>query len=147
MLKIVSALSNETYSFFINLMKVADDKDFYVDGNWSNVNNSNIFSTSNFSNLYMDKYSCYAKCKWAYNYRCNYIIIDGNTCYFASNTHLSGLMNNSDKFSENAILVKSNGKDQLFFIFNFAFLQSNQILFINFIFQSLFLILICVLSN
>ena len=115
MLKIVSALSNETYSFFINLMKVADDKDFYVDGNWSNVNNSNIFSTSNFSNLYMDKYSCYAKCKWKYNYRCNYIIIDGNTCYFASNTHLSGLMNNSVEFSENAILVKSNGKDPPFF--------------------------------
>ena len=110
----MSALSNETYSFFINLMKVADDKDFYVDGNWSNVNNSNIFSTSNFSNLYMDKYSCYAKCKWKYNYRCTYIIIDGNTCYFASNTHLSGLMNNSVKFSENATLVKSNVKDQLF---------------------------------
>ena len=111
----MSALTNETYSFFVNLMKVADYKDLYVDGNWSNVNKSNVFSTSNFSNLQMDKYSCYAKCKWQYNYRCNYIIIDGNTCYFASNTHLSGLMNNSDKFSENAILVKSNGKDPPFF--------------------------------
>ena len=109
-LKIVSALTNETYSFFVNLMKVADDTDFYVDGNWSNVNNSNIFSTSNFSNLHMDKYSCYAKCKWTYNYRCNYIIIDGNVCYFASNTHFSGLKNGSVEYSENATLVTSNGK-------------------------------------
>ena len=104
MLKIVSALSNETYSFFINLMKVADDKDLYVDGNWSNVNKSNIFSTSYFSNLHMDKFSCYAKCKWRYNQRCNYIIIDENTCYFGSNTHLSGLTNDSIEFSENAVV-------------------------------------------
>ena len=145
MLKIVSALSNETYSFFINLMKVADDKDFYVDGNWSNVNNSNLFSTSNFSNLYMDKYSCYAKCKWTYNYRCNYIIVDGNICYFASNTHLSGLKNGSVEYSENATLVTSNGKViARFFIFNFAFSQLSQL---HLIFQNLIPILICVLSN
>ena len=91
-------------------MKVADNKDFYVDGNWSNVNDWNIFATSNFSNLHMDNYSCYAKCKWEYNYRCNYIIIDGNTCYFASNTHLFGLKNGSVEYSENATLVTSNGK-------------------------------------
>ena len=90
-------------------MKVADYKDLYVDGNWSIVNESNIFSKSKFSNLHMDKYSCYAKCKWTYNYRCNYIIIDGNICYFASDTHLSGLTNDSVEFSENATLVKSNG--------------------------------------
>ena len=106
----MSALSNETYSFFVNLMKVADDKDFYVDENWSNVNKSNIFATSNFSNLYMDNYSCHAKCKWKYNYRCNYMIIDKNTCYFACNTHLSGLKNGSVEYSENATLVTSKGK-------------------------------------
>ena len=91
-------------------MKVADYTDFYVDGNWSNVNKSNIFSTSYFSNLHMDKFSCYAKCKWRYNQRCNYIIIDENTCYFGSNTHLSALTNNSIEFSKNATLVKSNAK-------------------------------------
>ena len=139
-LKIVSALTNETYSFFVNLMKVADDTDFYVDGNWSNVNNSNIFSTSNFSNLHMDKYSCYAKCKWTYNYRCNYMIIDKNTCYFACNTHLSGFKNSSVAFSENASLVKSNRKVPYLSSLNFEFFE-------YFIFQNLNPLLNCVLSK
>ena len=38
------------------------------------------------------------------------MIIDKNICYFACNTHLSGLKNGSVEFSENATLVKSNCK-------------------------------------
>ena len=135
----MSALSNETYSFFINLIKVADDKDFYVDENWSNANISNIFAALNFSNLYMDNYSCHAECKWKYNHRCNYMIIDGNTCYFACNTHLSGLKNASVEFSENASLVKSNGKVR--------YLSISILTFSCFIFQNLNLLLNCVLSK
>ena len=90
-------------------MKVADYKDLYIYEDWSIVNNFNIFSISTYSKLHLDEYSCYAKCKWTYNYRCNYLIIDGYTCYFLSNTHLSGLKNDSVEISENAILVKSNG--------------------------------------
>ena len=136
----MSALSNETYSFFVNLLKVANDKDFYVDGSWSNVNKSNIFATSNFSNLYMDNFSCHAKCKWTYNYRCNYMIIDGNTCYFACNTHLSGFKNSSVAFSENASLVKSNRKVPYLSSLNFEFFE-------YFIFQNLNPLLNCVLSK
>ena len=136
----MSALSNETYSFFVNLLKVANDKDFYVDGSWSNVNKSNIFATSNFSNLYMDNFSCHAKCKWTYNYRCNYMIIDGNTCYFACNTHLSGFKNSSVAFSENASLVKNNRKVPYLSSLNFEFFE-------YFIFQNLNPLLNCVLSK
>ena len=38
------------------------------------------------------------------------MIIDGTTCYFACNTHLSGLKKGSAEFSEKATLVKSTRK-------------------------------------
>ena len=140
----MSALSNETYSFFINLIKVADDKDFYVDENWSNANISNIFAALNFSNLYMDNYSCHAECKWKYNHRCNYMIIDGTTCYFACNTHLSGLKKGSAEFSEKATLVKSTRKVPYL---GSSILTFSLHVFMYFIFQNLNLPLNCVLSK
>ena len=95
------------HSFHIDLIKVANYPDMFEVNNWSNFDNSKIFAKSTFSTLPMDKYSCYAECKWLHNYRCNYLIFDNLSCYFLSDTHSSGLMNETVQLSENAVMIKS----------------------------------------
>ena len=95
------------HSFHIDLMKVANYPDMYEVENWSNFDQSKIFAKSTFSTLPMDKYTCYAECKWVHNYRCNYLIFDNLSCYFVSDAHSSGLKNESIHLAQNAVLIKS----------------------------------------
>ena len=98
-------LSN--HSFHIDLTKVSNYPDMIEVENWSDFHDSKIFAKSTFSTLPMDKYTCYAECIWLHNYRCNYLIFDNFSCYFLSDTHLSGLKNETVQLSENAVMIKS----------------------------------------
>ena len=74
--------------------------------NFKNVENQ-IFAKTNYSNLYLDEYSCYVQCYWIFKDKCYYIIIDGLTCYFINKYHTTGLGDGNVEISSNALLIQS----------------------------------------
>ena len=83
-------------------------------GIFTNISNENlkkfenqIFAKTNYSNLYLDEYSCYVQCYWIFKDECYYIIIDGLTCYYIDKYHTSGLAVENVEISSNALLIQS----------------------------------------